>query len=194
MTSRSRRQVAGRGTTTWATLRWIARCRATAAADMAVRRHPSARRREARPSRGDDSIWASQTWTADRLTRRTRRGPTFPKRAQSGHHPSFLGEVRLNTDPGRVSGAERLISAVPHVRRGSGRSPNVVEATVRRRHLDYFSGGIEVVGAPRSSSPRVATGSGVGTHLPGGCREPGTVGADPEPVPHPTGECRRRAS
>ena len=47
----------------------------------------------------------------------------------------------------------------------------------------------------RWSSPSlpVATGSRVGTHLPGGCREPGTVGADPEPVPHPTGECRHRA-
>jgi len=26
--------------------------------------------------------------------------PDVPKRAQSGHHPSFLGEVQLNTDPG----------------------------------------------------------------------------------------------
>ena len=32
-----------------------------------------------------------------------------------------------------------------------------------------------------------------GTHLPGGCREPGPVGADPDHVPHPTGECRLRA-
>ena len=47
----------------------------------------------------------------------------------------------------------------------------------------------------RWSSPSlpVATGSRVGTHLPGGCREPGTVGARPGTVPHPTGECRLRA-
>ena len=41
--------------------------------------------------------------------------------------------------------------------------------------------------------PSCSTGSRGGTHLPGGCREPGTVEPDPEPVPHPTGECRLRA-